>query len=30
VLFVTIDEKLAFVTKEKLTDFAAKELVPKI
>jgi hypothetical protein len=27
VLFVTIDEKLAFVAKEKLTEFAAKRLV---
>lgn len=30
VLSVTIDEKLAFVAKEKLTDFAVKQLVPRM
>ena len=30
VLSVTIDEKLAFVAKEKLTEFAVKQLVPRM
>jgi hypothetical protein len=30
VLAVTLDQKLAFVAKEKLTDFAVKQLVPRM